>query len=174
MNKKIISGLSKLSLNDSQIVKPKLTLVPFSQLDPKSLCHFLRYLDLSDLVNFIKVEENKQLIYDYASADSNNSSKANKDLFNTIFLKPLLYKTFYLETKPVKPLSIEMDPYGVAYSSLLTMGKDYQWESIELRGHTDYVRSVNWSPDGKYILSGSGDRSIRLWEKKDINNKTSK
>ena len=140
MNKKIVSGLSKQSLNASQNENQELTLVPFSQLDPKPFCNVLRYLDLYDLVNFIKVEENKQLIYDYASANSNNSSKENKDLFNDTFLKPLLYKIFYLETKPVKPLSIEMDPYGVACSSLLTMGKDYQWDSIELRGHTDWVR----------------------------------
>ncbi|MFK5970008.1 MAG: PKD domain-containing protein [Candidatus Marithrix sp.] len=31
-------------------------------------------------------------------------------------------------------------------------------------GHTDWVESVAFSPDGKYILSGSGDNTLKLWD----------
>ncbi|MBU4256861.1 WD40 repeat domain-containing protein, partial [Patescibacteria group bacterium] len=31
-------------------------------------------------------------------------------------------------------------------------------------GHSDFVESVVFSPDGKYIISGSGDNTIRLWD----------
>ncbi|HYU73243.1 MAG TPA: TIR domain-containing protein [Ktedonobacteraceae bacterium] len=31
-------------------------------------------------------------------------------------------------------------------------------------GHTSSVFSVAWSPDGKYIASGSWDRTVRVWE----------
>ncbi|MDR0503840.1 MAG: hypothetical protein LBH16_11030 [Treponema sp.] len=31
-------------------------------------------------------------------------------------------------------------------------------------GHTSYVNSVAFSPDGRQILSGSGDNSIKLWD----------
>ena len=31
-------------------------------------------------------------------------------------------------------------------------------------GHTDGVTSVAFSPDGKYALSGSDDKTIKLWE----------
>lgn len=32
-----------------------------------------------------------------------------------------------------------------------------------LTGHTDYVFSVAWTPDGKMLASGSEDADIRLW-----------
>ena len=31
-------------------------------------------------------------------------------------------------------------------------------------GHTDEVKTVAISPDGKYIVSGSDDKSIKVWE----------
>ena len=38
------------------------------------------------------------------------------------------------------------------------------WVAKELRGHAGAVSSVCISPDGRYGLSGSEDRTIRLWE----------
>ncbi len=38
---------------------------------------------------------------------------------------------------------------------------------IELRsfiGHTGYVNSVVFSPDGRFALSGSEDNTLKLWE----------
>ena len=32
-----------------------------------------------------------------------------------------------------------------------------------LKGHTNWVRSVAYSPDGRHIVSGSEDRTIRIW-----------
>jgi WD40 repeat protein len=33
-----------------------------------------------------------------------------------------------------------------------------------LKGHTEFVRSVAYSPDGKTLASGSGDQTIKLWD----------
>ncbi len=33
-----------------------------------------------------------------------------------------------------------------------------------LEGHNDWVRSVAYSANGKYIVSGSDDRTIRVWD----------
>src|SRR5579871_5420759 len=33
----------------------------------------------------------------------------------------------------------------------------------EMKGHSSRVLSVSFSPDGRYLLSASQDRSIRLW-----------
>ena len=32
-----------------------------------------------------------------------------------------------------------------------------------LTGHTNYVMSVAWSPDGKTLATGSLDDTVRLW-----------
>ncbi|MDX3656897.1 hypothetical protein PV646_06210, partial [Streptomyces sp. ID05-26A] len=33
----------------------------------------------------------------------------------------------------------------------------------ELTGHTNWIQSVAWSPDGTHILTGSGDNTTRFW-----------
>ena len=34
----------------------------------------------------------------------------------------------------------------------------------QLPGHTSYIWSLTFSPDGKTLVSGSGDRTVRLWD----------
>jgi hypothetical protein len=36
-------------------------------------------------------------------------------------------------------------------------------EPTILKGHTETVVSIAWSPDGKTLASGSGDKTLKLW-----------
>jgi WD40 repeat protein len=37
-------------------------------------------------------------------------------------------------------------------------------ETLTLKGHADWVTSVSFSPDGKRIVSGSFDRTVKVWD----------
>ena len=37
-------------------------------------------------------------------------------------------------------------------------------EPVSLKGHSGWVGGVAFSPDGKYIVTASHDRTARVWE----------
>ena len=37
------------------------------------------------------------------------------------------------------------------------------WQVFTLAGHSDLVVSVDFSPDGKHVASGSWDNSVKIW-----------
>ena len=71
--------------------------------------------------------------------------------------------------------SIALSPDGRRLATIKDDDKTVQiWEiasgevSVELTGgvagHIDVITSVGWSPDGERIISGSKDKSVRIWD----------
>ena len=43
-------------------------------------------------------------------------------------------------------------------------GESEQAKELTLKGHSGWVNSVSFSPDGKRIVSGSVDKTLKVWD----------
>jgi WD40 repeat protein len=55
---------------------------------------------------------------------------------------------------------------GQIVAPRLVSQRTSDWSSVvkAIKGHTDYVSSVAYSPDGTHIVSGSDDKTARVWD----------
>ena len=51
---------------------------------------------------------------------------------------------------------------------LIILAADTLEPLLRLEGHEDYVRAVEFSPDGALLASTSGDRTVRIWESRSL------
>jgi WD40 repeat protein len=63
-----------------------------------------------------------------------------------------------------RPQSVEEFVKLLTSPSVPSVVKGVWREVATLRGHQDWVSSVSFSPDGKFLASGSLDETIKVWE----------
>jgi WD40 repeat protein len=93
--------------------------------------------------------------------------------FVDVFGKPISQSVphIYLSALAFAPLmSMIVQHHASLYPSIgiLKADRPLTWLDVHpiLAGHTRWVRSVAFSPDGAWIASGSHDTTIRLWDAK--------
>ncbi|TRU90123.1 MAG: protein kinase [Microcystis novacekii Mn_MB_F_20050700_S1D] len=69
----------------------------------------------------------------------------------------------YFKSQEVNP---QISPINSPTNKLTTRKKisEHSFLDKTLTGHSDSVRSVVYSPDGRYLASGSVDKTIKIWE----------
>src|SRR5258707_12104374 len=91
--------------------------------------------------------------------------------FLITFHTPISFSTphVYISTQPFLP---SQSPLSRMFSSEFTrainirVGKLSSWPAppLEWTGHTRYIQSVCYSPDGTRVVSGSDANTIRIWD----------
>ncbi len=68
----------------------------------------------------------------------------------------------YFKSQEVNP---QIAPINSPTNKLTTRKKisEHSFLDKTLTGHSDSVQSVVYSPDGRYLASGSGDKTIKIW-----------
>jgi WD40 repeat protein len=115
----------------------------------------------------------------FFSPDGNHiiSSATSKETYKPIFTiwdANTGKKKIILSTKPEQysPIAISPDGNLIAFVSdkkktigLFNITADKEINTVsDFSGHTDKIKSLAFSPDGKMIVSGSTDKSVKLWD----------
>ena len=126
----------------------------FSDLSQDMMCEIARRCDLSSAIALRGVSKGiSNMVVNKSPGDHSVLIDVLKNHLN--LNKP----------NSIIPFSITSNPLELATKLMCKGSIDVKWIPTELSGHKDYVMSVAFSPDGSQIVSGSDDKTCRVWTK---------
>ena len=96
-----------------------------------------------------------------AQADFTHSEAQRLAAEANVQLQSLPHGSEIVALLAVRSLDTEYTPQG---DVALVGAMDLVYPKQQFIGHTDWVQGVAYSPDGKYVLTGSADKTARLWD----------
>ena len=96
---------------------------------------------------------------DFSNADLRNSDFSYSNLLGASFTRSFgaIFAMAY------SPDGNILATAGATCIITLWKGRDYQ-PILRIKGHADWIRSLQFSANGKFILSASFDRTIKIWD----------
>jgi WD40 repeat protein len=132
---------------------------------------FSNYIDIIDMLlprkPFINIEVISSGINLIEKLEINENILVS-DIYKEIWkkIKSKYYIELYEDNKEKCPIKYSQEKFckvKTLYINILNHNYD-QWECLKtFQGHSRHVCSVAFSPDGRTIVSGSWDNTLKLW-----------
>lgn len=122
---------------------------------------YLKNLSLPPRVEFLEktISQQSQKVATFPSQLAEITAR-----LDAIQAQTIAREEFSLKTKIPSPGEESEESISVNPQELISI-QSQKWSCIHtIPGHSDWVRSLTISPDGKTLISGSFDKNIKIWD----------
>ena len=136
---------------------PQISVNVIKKIEDVSCDDFIK-IELADKVHRLKEEEAERIEREKREAEQREEEVEQRE--EEVELRKAERKAWWQRHKSKFAIALAVIALYVT-GLLIYLNWDYSLKTIT--EHSKYVNSVCWSPDGKYLASGSGDETLIIW-----------